>query len=109
MPFGLLRQGAACLFLGLCACASNQTSLDHEILARGSAPGAVASGERFEVIETDSELQGLYEEIFAGRLPTPPVPELDFSRSLVLFVAMAQQPTAGYRLELDPPVFQNGT
>ena len=108
MPFELLKQGAAFLFLGLCACASTTTSLDHEILARGSAPGDSGAGERFEVIETRPELHALYEEIFAGRLPPPPVPDVDFSRSLVLFVAMAQQPTAGYRVEMDPPVFRNG-
>jgi hypothetical protein len=98
---------AALALLGSCAAAPKPIA--YQILAQGAHAAAAFSEPQFEVISSQQRLLALHRQLFAGRLPPSAPPAVDFSRALVLFVATAQKPSSGHRIELFPPERQGET
>ncbi len=51
------------------------------------------------VIRTQEELSELW-ELPSSRIDKPEIPEIDFSRNMLLVAAMGEQPTSGYSIEI---------
>jgi len=87
------------LFLvALCGCLSRK--VEHQVLERGGQAGAALSESLFAVVNTQEEFDGLYRKIHSGEIQPPNPPEVNFSNSFILLVALGEKPTAGYSVEI---------
>lgn len=50
------------------------------------------------VIRTDSEWEAFWSDLLSNRMPTPPAPEIDFDRFVVIAATMGQRPTGGHAI-----------
>lgn len=53
------------------------------------------------VVRDAAAWQTLWNRIHSGRTPTPPLPAVDFSRDMVVVVAMGQKSSGGYNILLE--------
>jgi len=53
------------------------------------------------VIADQASLEAVWGRIFAGVVPPPPVPSVDFTRERVLVAALGQRPTGGFGIQLE--------
>ena len=53
------------------------------------------------VVKTADEWSKVWSRIVSNHGPTPPVPEIDFSREMLLVAAMGTRPTGGYSIEIE--------
>jgi hypothetical protein len=61
--------------------------------------------ERRNYIIKDREAwQALWEAVYAFVMIRPPAPEIDFTRDMVIAVAVGEQPTGGYTVEIEQVV-----
>jgi hypothetical protein len=89
----------ACFVMCVTACAAN--SVSYSLVDKG-----VQSARRFadftaRLITAEEPFTQLFRELHANTLPPPRPPGIDFTRFFVLFMAMQEQPTAGYALEVE--------
>jgi hypothetical protein len=77
-------------------------------------PRAIAVPEAAKVRDTQSswpaaktllitdaeEFQKMWREIYRARFPRPDIPDVDFSKEMIIAVFMGQQPTSGYSVEI---------
>jgi len=60
------------------------------------------SDQRRLVIRDQAAWVGTWREIVAGRFsPEPPVPDVDFSKEMVLVASMGEHPRTGYQIRFD--------
>lgn len=52
------------------------------------------------IIRTRQEWATLWRTLHRNRIPTPPLPEVDFSRQMVLGVFLGQRPSGGASIEI---------
>ncbi len=108
-----------CLFfiaLTLAGCAAMQTSPGDPgtpiALARiGNltyAPSDLFPSETTTVVRDQATWQNLWAQINRNLSPTPALPEVDFTKNLVVVAAMGTRPRGGYRIEM-PSASQNST
>jgi hypothetical protein len=55
----------------------------------------------FEVITDEARFHQVFKRLHADQLPPPAPPTIDFAREFVILAAMGQQPTTGYRIEVE--------
>lgn len=63
------------------------------------APFAYASGfdaARTEAIRTKAEWQAAWSQLHGGMTPLPPAPVIDFSKEMLVLVAVGEQPSGGF-------------
>jgi hypothetical protein len=53
------------------------------------------------VITTPGEWQQFWSERFAGQLPMPPLPAVDFATEMVVAVTAGQKPSGGYSIRIE--------
>jgi hypothetical protein len=61
------------------------------------------------VIRDAAEWERFWGAIVAAVSPSPPVPEIDFERQMVLAAAMGQRPSGGYTIDIDAVYLSGGT
>lgn len=67
-------------------------------LEKGSQSGVVEL--RQAVIKDKASWERLWREHQSGNQPQRPAPEIDFAREIVIFVAMGQQSSGGFAIEI---------
>lgn len=67
-------------------------------LEKGSQSGVVEP--RQVVIKDTASWERLWREHQSGNQPQRPAPEIDFAREIVIFVAMGQQSSGGFTIEI---------
>jgi hypothetical protein len=80
-------------------------------LAGTSQPVEISSGfteAASMVVQDAAGWEALWSEIYAGRSPQPPRPEIDFGRYLVVARAMGPRPTGGYTVGITGMLRQGG-
>lgn len=65
-------------------------------------------GERRVVVRDGAAWAALWAEHGAGRTPPPELPEVDFSREMVVGFFWGEKPTAGYRVEISEVLAEAG-
>ena len=90
--------GAALLLVAGCAAAP---SYDLSLTRLGTGPRALEISSGFTapaniVIRDQAEWESLWNTIYANMSPRPPVPVVDFTRSLIVGRAMGSKPTGGF-------------
>jgi hypothetical protein len=68
-------------------------------LEKGSHSGVVEP--RQVVIKDKASWERLWREHQSGNQPQRPAPEIDFAREMVIFVAMGQQFSGGFAIEIE--------
>lgn len=61
------------------------------------------------VIRERAEWEAFWRELAANQIPTPPAPEIDFGRSMVVAATMGTRPTGGYSIAIDEVAWSGGT
>ncbi|HEX7090550.1 MAG TPA: protease complex subunit PrcB family protein [Longimicrobiales bacterium] len=54
-----------------------------------------------EVIRTQQAWAAFWEQLHADQHPRPPLPPVDFDESIVIAVAMGEQPSGGYAIDVE--------
>ena len=81
-----------------CVSERSLSSLPIRRLEKGSQSGVVEP--RQTVIKDKASLERLWREHQLGNQPQRPAPEIDFAREIVIFVAMGQQSSGGFTIEI---------
>ncbi len=68
------------------------------VLEQGTHSGIAA--QRFDTVRDQAALRSLWREHRAGASPAPPMPEVDFSKEMVVAAFAGQKNTGGYQLNL---------
>jgi hypothetical protein len=99
----------------LSACRSTPTSASAAIagdavpfrtLARGYQSGVATAA--IEVAHNADEWRALWTRHTAVTLPRPPLPDVDWSKEMVVSVALGERPTAGFALEITQVALDKG-
>lgn len=94
-----------CLLTVACAGNMGRNQLDLSIVQVAAGQDALGSGTGFEseLISDQGRLLAVWKGLRQNSFKDSglPVPEIDFSRSHLLFLSMGKKPTAGYRIVLD--------
>lgn len=53
------------------------------------------------VVRDRAAWQDLWRRIWSGRSPVPPAPDIDFTRDMVVVVALGERPTGGHGILVD--------
>ncbi len=101
------------LFLNGCNACSDGSDIAGETAAGTASAGAAVSTRtlarggqsglrkpRQIVVRSAAEWEALWKEHAADRLPTLPMPPIDFTKETVLGVALGDRPTAGYEVQI---------
>ncbi len=100
-----MRTGALRFILSLAillnGCVSDRGSIPVAMrrLDKGTQSGVIES--RQLVIQDNAGWEKLWGDHKSGIQPSQPLPEIDFSREMVIFVALGQQFTGGTSVEID--------
>jgi hypothetical protein len=103
------------LWLSLCledVCTSLLRRAEKSVIKRGQAGsgsqgefqvGRVVYGEppHFRIISEALAFNNAFKALHATQLPQPKLPAVDFATTAVLVVALGQQPSTGYRVEVE--------
>lgn len=92
-------RAALSVTLFFAACAASK--VDYTLLDQGIHSGKRVPSLHFEVIRTEEAFEKLFTELYSDLPGKPERREIDFGSSLVLFVAMGEKPSAGYRVRID--------
>ena len=90
LPVALLLTG--------CVSDRSLSALPIRRLEKGSQSGVVEP--RQVVIKDKASWERLWREHQSGDQPQRPAPEIDFAREIVIFVAMGQQSSGGFTIEI---------
>jgi hypothetical protein len=100
--------GAAMLLVAGCAAAP---SYDLSVTRLAPGPGAFETSSGFTapaniVIRDQAGWESLWNTIYANVSPTPPLPVVDFTQSLIVGRAMGPKPTGGFEVEVSALIRQ---
>ena len=85
----------------LFACTLQEESpqiLPFEILASGQYSGLVEQTN--QLINSQKELDSVWQKIYSIQIPVPPLPEIDFFQNSLILAARGEQKTSGYDIEI---------
>lgn len=82
----------------LSACATPPQSFD--VIHSGAQTGIVANASQANVVTDQFELDELFKQITAHRLPAPEAPKVEFAKNIVIYVARDPKPSGGYGLKV---------
>ncbi len=105
IAFGLLTA----LLLGGCSStpiAGDGHPLPVETLSKGLHSGIDAP--RLSVVRDGEAWQALWQAHHAMRQPAPPLPEIDFTRDMVIVAFMGQRPSGGYHITVSEVMEHRG-
>lgn len=72
--------------------------VDFNTIARGEDSGYMKASQI--VIENEEQWADLWEKHISNIEPSPPLPEVDFNREMVIAVFSGEKPTSGYPVEI---------
>jgi hypothetical protein len=102
----------AALVVWAAACGGNDDAVIPEGAEELSFSTESPQGDRWVFLDTDLEVatrsiirdepawRALWQALFANRSVMPPLPAIDFTREMVIAVAIGSRPTGGYRVEI---------
>lgn len=86
------------MWLAMCACATPPQT--YEVIQSGPQTGVKANAAQASVVTDQAELDDLYTQLVANKIPAPDAPKVDFSKNLVVYVARDPKPSGGYGLKV---------
>jgi hypothetical protein len=89
---------------------SGATAIPTQPLAEAIAPqgyGSTFTTRQRIVVRDAAAWAALWPRLVGNQTPVPPVPAVDFSRSMIILAAMGTKPSSGYAITIDA-VFQSG-
>jgi hypothetical protein len=64
--------------------------------------------ETLSVIKDQAAWKALWDKIYANQSPAPPLPEVDFTKEMIVVAAAGQKPSSGYAMTVSSAVEANG-
>ena len=89
---------SAIVFLFACTTENSSQILPFETLASGQYSGLVEQTN--QLINSQKELDSVWQKIYSIQIPVPPLPEIDFFQNSLILAARGEQKTSGYDIEI---------
>ena len=86
------------MWLALYACATPPQAF--EVIQSGPQTGINANAAQASVVTDQAELDDLFKQLIANKIPAPDAPQVDFTKNLVVYVARDPKPSGGYGLKV---------
>ena len=89
---------SAIIFLFACTTENSSQTLPFETLASGQYSGLVEQTN--QLINSQEELDFIWQKIYSIQIPTPPAPKIDFLRNSLILAARGEQKTSWYDIKI---------
>ncbi len=86
------------IFAFLISCTGSAQTIPFQNLVSGQYSGLTEK--TYQLINSQEELNSVWQEIYSIQIPPPPVPAVNFSKNSILLVALGEQKTSGYSIEI---------
>lgn len=98
----ILGAGLSAALIAACAAAgpSDGSAAEHSFEAILATTHSGVAERRREVVRDEASWARLWSEIHAGFTPAPPLPAVDFSRHMLIAVALGTRPSGGFGIEV---------
>jgi hypothetical protein len=81
--------------------ACGASTVSYRIIDQGVAATGPYASPHFRIISEALAFNNAFKALHATQLPQPKLPAVDFATTAVLVVALGQQPSTGYRVEVE--------